>query len=568
MRRYGRRFMCILVAVCIGMLPCYAYSKKEKRGEITIEAVDEDMQKYIVAGDDDEPMAWTNKDIKIRINASAKERIVKLEYSVGDGKPVVKEYCYEEEKIAEKITTEKQTTEKVTTEEKTTEVSTQEEITTEEATTQETTTEEGTSEEATTEENTTQEGREETTTEEATTQEESTTEETTTEEATTHEESTTEEATTEEATTQEESTTEEATTEEATTQEEKTTEEITTEETTTEEITTEEITTEKVTEEKKKELSRVSEEVLVSTTSTNRRGIPIKVIVTDIKGKTQTLLRWIHIDKNVPVIEYESIDNNTLYDSDVNVVVGVSELNYQPDKVEAFGVRTDIDGKEHLVSFSEIERTENGGKLSLVLTTDGIYKLHMGVTDAAGNTADKELHFLIDKTAPTLPDISAISGKTYESFRFADYGRPVFKDLTLVESKMILNGCEYDGKTRITESGRYNLYVEAMDELGHKSSGAASFVVANDEKSDVKEDNTQDRTTENTMLDETPSDEKNYTEKNTTEQKDAHDEEMVYNDEEKNPSMKKEILLWLGLSCLIWMVLFLIRKNSTANIGK
>ncbi|MBE5922938.1 MAG: hypothetical protein E7271_00530 [Lachnospiraceae bacterium] len=550
MRKYKNKIVCALVVVCIGILPCYAYSKKEKSIDISIDAIDNDMQKYIVAGENEEPLTWTNKDINIRISASSKEKIAKLEYVVGDGNPVVIEYSHEEEKTIEKATekktTEKVTTEETTTEEKTTEVSTTEVVTTEEVTTQEVTTEEATTETATTQEGTaegviTQEG--------------------------TVQEVVTETATTQETTTQEESETVAATTEETTTQE-LTTEEVTTQENTTEKPTEENTATQEPTTEKKKELSKVSEEVSVSASAMDLRGVPLKVNVTDIKGKTETILRWIHIDKKAPAIEYVGVVNNTLHDSDVSLVVDINEFNYRSDKVEWFGKRTDIDGEEHLLSFPQIERVETGGKLSVVLKDDGVYSICVLVTDVAGNASDKELHFLIDKTAPMLPDISDISGKTYESFSLVDYGKPIFKDLTLLESKMMLNGYEYDGKTRITESGRYNLYVEAMDELGHKSSGVATFSIEKKEKVDEKLGDVPN----DEMADSTEGESKNkdetYSENDTTQQKDAQEEEIVYNDEEKNPSMKKEILLWLGLSCLIWTVLFLIRKNSTANTGE
>lgn len=558
MKKHSRKIMCVIVAICIAMVPCYAYSKKEKNIEIHIDAVDEDMQGYIVDDENEEPLVWTNRDVDIRISATSKEKIAKLEYVVGDGQPIIKEYSHEQEKI-----TEKATAEKVTTEERTTEVATTDEATTQESTTEEATTqEEGKTEESTKQESTT----EALTTEEAATWEEGKTEESTTQESMT-EESTTEEATTQEGVTTEEVTTQDGTTEEPTT-EEKTTEVSTTQESTTQEVTENPITTEEPTTEKKKEPSKVREEVAVSVSAPDSRGIPVKVSVTDVKGRTQTLIRWIHIDKTAPVIEYTGVDNNALRDDDINVAVDISECNYQLDKIKAFGTRTDIDGEEHLISFSEIERVENGGKLSVVAKDDGVYKIHVGVTDAAGNTTDKELHFLIDKMAPMLPDISDISGKTYETFSLADYGKPVFKDLTLLESKMILNGYEYDGKTRITESGRYNLYVEAMDELGHKSSGTANFLIAKDDNVDEKTDDVLNEAMKNDTTNDTKENDAKNRKNDTTQQKDAQEEEIVYNDEEKNPSMKKEILLWLGLSCLIWTVLFLIRKNSTANTGE
>ena len=43
--------------------------------------------------------------------------------------------------------------------------------------------------------------------------------------------------------------------------------------------------------------------------------------------------------------------------------------------------------------------------------------------------------------------------------------------------RILLNGVEYDGTTPVTEEGKYNLSVEVEDELGHKSTESAEFII-------------------------------------------------------------------------------------------
>ena len=98
-------------------------------------------------------------------------------------------------------------------------------------------------------------------------------------------------------------------------------------------------------------------------------------------------------------------------------------------------------------------------------------------TDKARNTTKKEVHFIIDRTAPQIANLDEYNGKYLKSFLWNKDKNAVIRDLTTVESHIFLNGIEYDGNFLAEEDGKYVLEITAEDELHHKSKRTAEFIV-------------------------------------------------------------------------------------------
>ncbi|MCM1498615.1 MAG: Ig-like domain repeat protein [Clostridium sp.] len=184
-----------------------------------------------------------------------------------------------------------------------------------------------------------------------------------------------------------------------------------------------------------------------------------------------------YVDSTKPKLSISGTENYQQWSEAVTVVFGVEETYYRENRVTITGTRRDIDGRETALSLPRPANIGKNSSLSHMFSEEGIYHLKICSTDGAGNQAEKEIHFVIDCTAPQIDGPEAYQGKYCREFRLADGPDEIFKDLTVVSYCMLLNGEEYNGTETITCEGKYNLYIEAEDELGHSSSKSVEFIV-------------------------------------------------------------------------------------------
>ncbi|KAF0143498.1 MAG: hypothetical protein FD156_2564 [Nitrospirae bacterium] len=105
---------------------------------------------------------------------------------------------------------------------------------------------------------------------------------------------------------------------------------------------------------------------------------------------------------------------------------------------------------------------------------EGNYTLKVTATDSSGNTTTKEIHFVIDKTPPSI----AVSG--IEKGRY--YNTDVIPVITVTEpnlqnAEFLLNGSLYGSGTLISAEGAYELKIEALDKAGNKLSDTYVFYI-------------------------------------------------------------------------------------------
>lgn len=183
------------------------------------------------------------------------------------------------------------------------------------------------------------------------------------------------------------------------------------------------------------------------------------------------------VDQTKPEISIMGSSNYQQWDRAATIQFVVEESYYSGNKVSIQGTKTDIDGK---VTELEISSFVSSGKRSVLAQTfgeDGVYALSIRCEDEAGNRDEKSIHFTVDQSAPQIRGVEACSGKYYQEFCLANSLEDVFKDLTVVSYHILLNGVEYSGTERVTQDGKYELYVEAEDELGHVSRRNVEFVI-------------------------------------------------------------------------------------------
>lgn len=183
------------------------------------------------------------------------------------------------------------------------------------------------------------------------------------------------------------------------------------------------------------------------------------------------------IDRTKPEIHITGTSNYEQWSKPATVQFSVEESYYSGNHVVITGTRTDIDGN---VTKVELPQFVNSGKISSLSHTfleDGIYSFEIVSKDEAGNQDSRQIHFTVDQTRPQINKVESCNGEYYQRFKLADSLEEIFKDLTVVSYRILLNGVEYNGTDEITEEGKYNLYVEVEDELGHLNSENVEFII-------------------------------------------------------------------------------------------
>ena len=118
--------------------------------------------------------------------------------------------------------------------------------------------------------------------------------------------------------------------------------------------------------------------------------------------------------------------------------------------------------------------TLNGSSYSgIPISIDGSYTLKVDASDLSGNRSSKSLSFVVDKTSPVMSFAGVEEGRFYNSDIL-----PVItvKDANPKEKNVTLNGSIYTGSD-ITEEGRMELKVDAVDMAGNKSSLRRHFYI-------------------------------------------------------------------------------------------
>ncbi|MCI5804920.1 MAG: Ig-like domain-containing protein [Clostridium sp.] len=183
------------------------------------------------------------------------------------------------------------------------------------------------------------------------------------------------------------------------------------------------------------------------------------------------------VDKTKPQISITGTSNYEQWDEPVAIRFAVEESYYAGNHITIRGTRTDINGKEEEIDLPKMVNSSKLSSLQQIFSEDGIYDFVISARDEAGNQDEKEIHFVLDQTSPEIHKVAEYSGGYFQEFQIADTLEEVFRDLTVVSYRILLNGVEYDGTTPVTDEGKYNLSVEVQDELGHKSTKTAEFII-------------------------------------------------------------------------------------------
>lgn len=183
------------------------------------------------------------------------------------------------------------------------------------------------------------------------------------------------------------------------------------------------------------------------------------------------------IDQTAPDIVVEGIAPYEITNKAVNLKSLITENNIMQGGTKLEIRKEDINGKTEIIKSEYLETPEKESRYETSIKEEGKYDVIILSTDKAKNTTKRELHFIIDKTAPKIANLDEYNGKYLKSFIWNRDKNDIIQDLTAVESHIFLNGIEYDGNFSMEDDGKYVLEITAEDELHQKSKKSAEFIV-------------------------------------------------------------------------------------------
>ena len=177
-------------------------------------------------------------------------------------------------------------------------------------------------------------------------------------------------------------------------------------------------------------------------------GDIITLKAVDLVGHETVKQIKVTIDKTIPTINVEGVENNKIYNESVTPKVSVNP--------EDATLTATLNGKDY--NFDEISEE---GDYELVITAVG--------TNGVENTL--VINFTIDKTAPIITVNGIEDGKIYNT--------DVMPNVTVEEGATLsitLNDEEYN-EAAIVDEGKYELIIKAVDEAGNITEVVYNFEI-------------------------------------------------------------------------------------------
>ncbi len=183
------------------------------------------------------------------------------------------------------------------------------------------------------------------------------------------------------------------------------------------------------------------------------------------------------VDVTNPQIHITGTAHYQMWKEPLLLLFVVEESYYSGNQVTITGSRTDVCGNKHWMELPQMISNGKRSSIQQLFEEDGFYECFITAEDKAGNKASKSICFTIDRTKPKIKGLEQYQGGYYQSFQLKGTVGDMFKDLTVTSYQMLLNGIEYNGIDVIEKEGKYNLYVEAKDELGNTAVENIEFII-------------------------------------------------------------------------------------------
>lgn len=197
----------------------------------------------------------------------------------------------------------------------------------------------------------------------------------------------------------------------------------------------------------------------------------LEVQVSDFAGNrvAQRLIIQLEDDES-PVIEIAGIRDGEITNQPVSLQVSIRDENLDKDSIIINSIRTDYKGICEEINYTSEDE--------LIFAKDGHIALQVQAKDRFGNTAYKQLEFVLDTMGPEIHGLQAYEGECVEEFFINESFESMFLDETVVQAEFYLNGRNFAPDSRITKEGDYTLKVIASDQMFNSSEKTVRFTVS------------------------------------------------------------------------------------------
>ena len=220
-------------------------------------------------------------------------------------------------------------------------------------------------------------------------------------------------------------------------------------------------------------------EFLITQTSSDGEGVPVRVTVTDRAGNSVERTAQLFIDSLAPTVSMNGAADYQITSQPVTLEYQVTDDNklescqavieYEVPEGEK---KTEVISSENQWNFSS-----TSGRLAKTFQEDGIYKTSVQAVDKASQKTEQNLQFIIDTKNPVIKMVDELQGKYLKKFSW-DYPIDVFiKDFTTFVHQIQMDGRLYPIGTEIDTEGRHTLQVNAVDAAGNEAVATAEFVI-------------------------------------------------------------------------------------------
>lgn len=270
----------------------------------------------------------------------------------------------------------------------------------------------------------------------------------------------------------------------------------------------------------------------LGTVLTDEGDYLLEVTAEDRAGNVTTQALSFVIDKSAPLIDVTGVQDGAFYNSDVAVVIAISDNNLATESIvlndEAFTSGSVLTAEgEYLLSVNATDKAGNTSNFNIhfiidttapqlevagiadgafynagvtptvavtdnylkqqsitlngeayvpetPITDEGEYLLAVSAEDEAGNTSERQIHFVIDLTAPSIVTTGVQDGRHYNVDVIPEV---TISDTYLESSSQRFNGAPFVSGTILTEEGEYLLELSAQDKAGNTSVETIAFVI-------------------------------------------------------------------------------------------
>lgn len=240
----------------------------------------------------------------------------------------------------------------------------------------------------------------------------------------------------------------------------------------------------------KQSFSEVIDKTLIEELINNKGTYKIDVEATDNSGNLKKVTKTVKIDLINPKLELLGIEQGKHYNNTPNLSILNDEKHFA-EKGSFINLKVVHDAKtvldKNYYSRNQIEYNN--------FSKDGIYKICAYSQDPAGNKSlKKEVHFIVDKTAPKIQIIGAKNNTYYSGSRliYLSVNERFYEtcdiDISVIREEkgnkdsisfpINLNGNVSVSKKNFSKTGTYTIAASAIDKAGNRSKGQVlSFTV-------------------------------------------------------------------------------------------